>query len=303
MNNELPIFFDIKRYALHDGPNIRTTVFFKGCPLRCFWCHNPEGLGSSLEVVTVQERCIGCQECVDGCPEQALSWNGDTIRRDDLLCSLCLNCVEICPSLAHEAVGYQASIERIIGEIKKDLAFYDQSGGGVTFSGGEPLAQAGYLIELLKRCGELEIHRSVDTSGYAETDRLLEVAAHTDLFLFDLKLMDSALHEKYTGVDNEQILHNLEVLSKSKTNIRIRFPLVGTINDSVENVEAMGRFLSGLGTIDDVDLLPYHDLAGAKYRKLKRPDLTDRAYAVTPDIVARTKRLLEQHGLTVHLER
>ncbi len=303
MNNELPIFFDIKRYALHDGPNIRTTVFFKGCPLRCFWCHNPEGLESSLEVVTVQERCIGCQECVDGCPEQALSWNGDAIRRDDSLCSLCLNCVEICPSLAHEAVGYQASIERIIGEIKKDLAFYDQSGGGVTFSGGEPLAQAGYLIELLKRCGELEIHRSVDTSGYAETDRLLEVAAHTDLFLFDLKLMDSALHEKYTGVGNEQILQNLEVLSKSKTNIRIRFPLVGTINDSVENVEAMGRFLSGLGTIDDVDLLTYHDLAGAKYRKLHRPDLTDRAYTVSPDIVARTKRLLEQHGLTVHLER
>lgn len=303
MNNELPIFFDIKRYALHDGPNIRTTVFFKGCPLRCFWCHNPEGLASSLEVVTVQERCIGCRECVDGCPEQALSWAGDAIRRDESICSLCLNCVEICPSLAHEAVGYHSSIETIITEIKKDLPFYDQSGGGVTFSGGEPLAQPGYLIELLKRCGELEIHRSVDTSGYAETDRLLEVAAHTDLFLFDLKLMDSGLHEKYTGVGNEQILQNLEVLNKSNTSVRIRFPLVGTINDSVENVAAMGRFLSGLSSVKDVDLLAYHDLAGAKYRKLQIPDLTDRAYSVTPDIIARTKRLLEQHGLTVHLER
>jgi len=303
MNRKLPTFFDIKRYALHDGPNIRTTVFFKGCPLRCFWCHNPEGLDPSLEVVTVQERCIGCRECVDGCPEQALSWKGDAISRDNSLCSLCLNCVEICPSLAHEAVGYQSSVERIIEEIKKDLPFYDQSGGGVTFSGGEPLAQADYLIELLQRCGELEIHRSVDTSGYAETDRVLEVAAHTDLFLFDLKLMDSALHEKYTGVGNEQILQNLEVLSKSKATIRIRFPLVGTINDSVENVEAMARFISGLKTIEDVDLLVYHDLAGAKYKKLQRPDLTDRAYTVTPDIVARTRQLLEQHGLTVHLER
>ncbi|MGI9538446.1 MAG: glycyl-radical enzyme activating protein [Desulfocapsaceae bacterium] len=303
MNNGLPTFFDIKRYALHDGPNIRTTVFLKGCPLRCFWCHNPEGLDTSLEVVTVQERCIGCQECVDGCPEQALSWDGGIIRRDESLCSLCLNCVEICPSLAHEAVGYQASIDSIIGEIKKDLPFYDQSGGGVTFSGGEPLAQAGYLIELLQRCGELEIHRSVDTSGYAETDRLLEVAAHTDLFLFDLKIMDSALHEKYTGVGNEQILQNLEVLSKSTTEIRIRFPLVGTVNDSIENVETMGRFLSGLRSIENLDLLVYHDLAGAKYRKLQRPDLTGRAYTVTPEIVARTKRLLEQYGLTVHLER
>ena len=299
----MPIFFDIKRYALHDGPNIRTTVFFKGCPLRCFWCHNPEGLEGSLEVVTVQERCIGCRECVDGCPEQALSWEGETIRRDESLCSLCLNCVEICPSLAHEAVGYHSSIDTIIGEIKKDLPFYDQSGGGVTFSGGEPLAQPGYLIELLKRCGELEIHRSVDTSGYAETDRLLEVAAHTDLFLFDLKLMDSGLHEKYTGVGNEQILRNLEVLSKSDTSVRIRFPLIATINDSVDNVEAMGLFLSGLSSIKDVDLLVYHDMAGAKYRKLQRPDLTDRAYHVTSDIVDRTKRLLEHHGLKVHLER
>lgn len=303
MNNGLPIFFDIKRYALHDGPNIRTTVFLKGCPLRCFWCHNPEGLGSGLEVVTVQERCIGCQECVEGCPEQALCWEGDSISRNVDACSLCLNCVEICPSLAHEAVGYHSSIDTIINEIKKDLPFFDHSGGGVTFSGGEPLAQADYLIQLLERCGELEIHRSVDTSGYAETQTLLEVAAHTDLFLFDLKHMDSGLHEKVTGVGNEQILQNLEALSKTKAKIRIRFPLVGSINDSVENVEAMGRFLSGLGSIEHVDLLVYHDLAGAKYKKLDRPDLTDRAYNVSPEIVARTKRLLEAHGLTVHLER
>lgn len=303
MQNGLPTFFDIKRYALHDGPNIRTTVFFKGCPLRCFWCHNPEGIGCGLEVVIVQERCIGCQECVDGCPEQALSWDGATISRDDNRCTLCLNCVEICPSLAHEAVGYQAAIEEIIGEITKDQPFFDQSGGGVTFSGGEPLAQAEHLITLLKRCGELEIHRSVDTSGYAETPIMLEVAAHTDLFLFDLKHMDDGLHKEHTGVGNEQILHNLKMLSKNGVSLRIRFPLLASINDSVAHVEAMGRFLSGLGSIEHVDLLVYHDLAGAKYKKLKRPDLTDRAYSVTPEIVDRTRRLLEAHGLTVHLEK
>lgn len=303
MLNELPTFFDIKRYALHDGPQIRTTVFFKGCPLRCFWCHNPEGIGCGLEMVIVQERCIGCRECVHGCPEQALSWDGAAISRDDERCSLCLNCVEICPSLAHEAVGYQATIEEIVSEITKDQPFFDQSGGGVTFSGGEPLAQAEHLLMLLKRCGELEIHRCVDTSGYAETQILLEVAAHTDLFLFDLKHMDGGLHKKHTGVGNEQILHNLEVLSKNGVSVRIRFPLLASINDSAAHVEAMGRFLSGLGSIEHVDLLVYHDLAGAKYRKLKRPDLTDRAYSVTAEIVDRTRRLLEAHGLTVHLEK
>jgi pyruvate formate lyase activating enzyme len=211
--------------------------------------------------------------------------------------------VEICPSLAHEAVGYRASIDEIIGEISKDQPFYDQSGGGVTFSGGEPLAQAGQLVELLKRCGELEIHRSVDTSGHAETSTLLEVAAHTDLFLFDLKQMDNQLHEHFTGVGNEQILANLETLSKNGARIRIRFPLEATVNDSVENVEAMGRFLSDLGTIEHVDLIVYHDLAGSKYKKLGKPDLTDKAYRIGSESVDRTTRLLEAHGLTIHLER
>lgn len=303
MIHRLPLFFDIKRYALHDGPNIRTTVFFKGCPLRCIWCHNPEGISCEIEVVTVQERCIGCQECVDGCPEEALRWDSDAIIRNDQRCSLCLNCVEICPTLAHEAVGYRASTDEIIGEIGKDRPFFDQSGGGVTFSGGEPLAQAGPLIELLKRCGELEMHRSVDTSGHVETSTLLEVASHTDLFLFDLKHMDSKLHEKFTGVGNELILANLKTLSKNVTRVRIRFPLVATVNDSEENIEAMGRFLSDLGTIEHVDLLAYHDLAGSKYKKLGKPDLTDKAYSLGSESVGRTKRLLEAHGLTVHLEK
>ncbi len=299
---ELPTFFDIKRYALHDGPNIRTTVFFKGCPLHCFWCHNPEGIGGSLEVVTVQERCIGCRECLDGCPEQALSWRAEAIERDNDRCSLCLNCVEICPSLAHEAVGWQSTIDKVIGEIEKDLPFYDQSGGGVTFSGGEPLHQADHLIRLLKRCGELEIHRSVDTSGYAETATLLEVAEHTDLFLFDLKIMDSEEHKKYTGVSNEQILNNLKTLNEIGASVRIRFPLIGAINDSVENVEAMGQFLAGLAGIRDVDILVYHNLAGAKYKKLSKADVTDKAYGVAAQTVDRSRRILERFGLVVHIE-
>ncbi len=302
MMDQLPTFFDIKRYALHDGPNIRTTVFFKGCPLHCSWCHNPEGIGTTIDVVTVQERCIGCRECLEGCPEQALSFRDTLIERDASRCTLCLNCVEICPSLAHEAVGWQAAVETIIGEIEKDLPFYDQSGGGVTFSGGEPLFQSAHLISLLKRCGELEIHRSVDTSGYAETADLLAVAEHTDLFLYDLKLMDSDLHKKYTGVANALILRNLEALDKAGASVRVRLPLIGMVNDSEENIEAMGRFLSGLSHINDVDILVYHDLAGPKYKKLSQIGMNGTGSRVAPGVVGRTQNILEGFGLSVHRE-
>jgi len=300
---ELPTFFDIKRYALHDGPNIRTTVFFKGCPLRCFWCHNPEGIDPAIEIATVQERCIGCRECVEGCPETALAWSGKTIERDLSACSLCLNCVEICPSLAHEGVGWTASIDAVIKEIEKDLMFFDQSGGGVTFSGGEPLHQAAWLIELLKRCRALEIHCSVDTSGYGEKETLLEVARYTDLFLFDLKVMNPELHKKFTGVDNGLILRNLQALDEIGAAVRVRFPLIAAVNDSVENVEEMARFVAGLTQINDIDILVYHDLAGPKYRKLSRLDQTERAHRVTPEILDRTRMILEHHGLCVHLEK
>ncbi len=302
MTVENPIFFDIKRYALHDGPNIRTTIFFKGCPLRCFWCHNPEGIHDDLEIVTVQDKCIGCRECLEGCPESALSWQSETIERDIDRCSLSLNCVEICPSLAQEAIGWRSGIEEIIKEIDKDRPFYDLSGGGVTFSGGEPLHQAQHLINLLKRCGQLEIHRSVDTSGYAETSTVLEVAPHTDLFLYDLKLMDAALHKEYTGVDNTLIVANLKKLDEIGAVVRIRLPLIKTINDSVENIESTARFLAELNHINDVDLLVYHDLAGAKYKKLARADITDRGYTPEPEIVDRTQQILEKYGLSVHLE-
>lgn len=157
--------FSIKHYALHDGPNIRTTVFFKGCPLSCFWCHNPEGIDAQIEIVTIADKCIGCKECIHGCPESALAFTEQGLVRDQQRCTVCMNCVEICPALAHEALGWHSDIDSVMAEIEKDLVFYDQSGGGVTFSGGEPLMQADAL-QLLKRCGDLEIHRAVDTSAH-----------------------------------------------------------------------------------------------------------------------------------------
>ena len=300
---DYPIFFDIKRYALHDGPNIRTTVFFKGCPLRCIWCHNPEGINTGLEVITLPEKCIGCRECIDGCPESALSPDSAGIVRDEARCSLHMNCVEICPSLAHEAVGWTSSLDAMMTEIEKDRPFYDESGGGVTFSGGEPLFQADHLIGLLKKCGEKDIHRTVDTSGFADTDTLLEVAEYTDLFLFDLKHMDGKRHKKFTGVDNDIILHNLRRLNDRQAKVKIRFPLIGSVNDDTETVEAMGRFLSELDHINDVDLLIYHHLAGAKYQKLDRVDMTDALFTPSAGTVSAIKKRLEHYGITVNLER
>jgi len=302
MSADQPIFFDIKRYALHDGPNIRTTVFFKGCPLRCPWCRNPEGIRTGLEVVTIQDRCIGCRECIDGCPESALSLDDRIIVRNEDRCLLHLNCVEICPSLAQKAVGWKASIDRMMEEIEKDLPFFDEFDGGVTFSGGEPLIQADHLVELLRRCGEKEIHRTVDTSGYAAADTLLSVAEHTDLFLFDLKHMDPVRHREFTGVDNGPILRNLRILGEQGARVRIRIPLIGSVNDDRENIDATGRFLARLDAIQDVDLRVYHHLAGATYRKLDLNDVGGAFFSPSADAVVEIRNILEDYGLSVSLE-
>ena len=301
MNSLKPLIFSIKRYALHDGPNIRTTVFFKGCPLSCFWCHNPEGISARSEVVFTPDKCIGCRECIAACPQNALSVTQSGLVRDQKLCSNCFECVEICPSLAQEAVGYTSSVQQIMAEIEKDLPFFDQSGGGVTFSGGEPLMQKDALMTLLERCGEKGIHRAIDTTGFAPTPHLLDVAEHTEMFLFDLKHMDPYLHREFTGVPNELILSNLERISRLPVDIRIRIPLLKGINDSDENIRATAEFIASLGRIRRVDLLAYHHFASSKYLKLGNS--YHAAESNVPDTLtlARVKNTLQNYGLDVHL--
>lgn len=260
--------FAIKRYALHDGPNIRTTIFFKGCPLTCHWCHNPEGIDFQIDILTHTEKCVGCKECVRNCPDKALQLTETGICRDTKICTICRACVEICPALAHEATGWDMTTEQLLFEIKKDLPFYDQSGGGVTISGGEPLCQPESLLTLLQGCGALGIHRTVDTSGFAPTNTLMRIAAHTDLFLIDLKHMDIKRHQQYTGVANDLILHNLQTLSDSGQSIRVRMPLIPGINDDEKNIVATGNFVAGCKSVQGIDVLPYHPSATAKYKKL-----------------------------------
>ena len=259
--------FAVKPFSLHDGPNLRTTVFFKGCPLNCLWCHNPEGIQPATTVVSSPDKCVGCGECVAQCQQGALVLKENTIVRESEKCSCCFGCVEQCPALVHEAIGWQSDVAGIMEVVKKDIAFFDQSGGGVTFSGGEPLAQPEFLLALLKACGQLAIHRVVDTSVWAPSKVVREVAAYTDLFLCDIKHMDDSIHKKNTGVGNELILDNIRLLASKGQEIRIRVPLIPGMNDSPDNLLATAAFIKTLG-ISSIDMLPYHQAARAKYDKL-----------------------------------
>ena len=263
------LIFDIKRYAINDGPGIRMTIFTKGCPLSCVWCHNPESQSPHAQKLYTADKCIGCQSCVDACPENACELTPQGIITDPELCKLCGICADVCPTKATEISGQTISKEEIFAKIEKERIFFDQSGGGVTFSGGEPLQHADYLIELLDECGERGIHRTVDTSGLAKTETLLEVAKRTDHFLYDLKMMDSAKHKKWTGVPNEKILENLQILATMGAKINIRVPLIKGVNADEENIRQTAEFVANLaGEKKVVNLLPYHNIATRKYQKL-----------------------------------
>ncbi len=259
--SEKGLIFNIQRFSIHDGPGIRTVVFLKGCPLRCLWCHNPEGQFFKKEMVLWDDRCIGCETCRKVCPDSAVE-NPEN-------CTFCGKCVEECPAGAREIAGKEMTVEEVMTEIKKDMVFYEESSGGVTFSGGEPLFQRNFLISLLKRCKEEGISTAIETCGYSSWDVLLSVIKYTDLFLFDLKLMDEELHKKFTGVSNLIIIENLVKLSSNHKNIIIRIPVVPGINDSIENIDKTSEFVSSLG-IKEVHLLPFHKGGVEKYRRLKR---------------------------------
>lgn len=263
--------FNIMKYAVHDGPGIRTTVFLKGCPLNCWWCHNPESQELKQQLTFFPNRCIGCMDCISACKENAITAVNGTVVTDLNKCKNNGDCTLVCFAEAREMAGKSMSVDEVVKEVLKDKVFYDESGGGVTFSGGEPLMQSSYLVEILKEFKELGIHTTIDTCGFAPSEVVKEVAKLTDLFLFDLKHMNSEKHEQYTGVSNNLILKNLNMLDKMVKNIIIRIPVIPGFNNSKEELEDFKSYISTLENVKEVNLLPYHSIGQEKYNRIGKP--------------------------------
>lgn len=260
--------FDIKRFAIHDGPGIRTTVFFKGCPLRCVWCHNPEGLEKGKDIWVKAERCIGCASCVEVCSYGALYLSDNVMSIQKDRCTFCNKCTIVCPTLAIQRIDCAVSVCSLVEDLLKDKLFADVSKGGVTLSGGEPLAQPEFVCELLTRLKEHGVHTCIETSLAAPLDIVMSVASRVDLMMVDLKLMDSIEHKRYIGIPNTDIMNNFRALSEKFTNIEVRVPLVPGITATKKNLVTIRDFVNDCTPDIPIELLNYNPLAPNKYRLL-----------------------------------
>jgi pyruvate formate lyase activating enzyme len=294
------MIFDIQRFAIHDGPGIRTNVFLKGCPLRCWWCQNPEGISSKPQIMYFEYKCLHCHLCVDLCPLQAIRIDkGDVHIIDRELCDGCGKCSDNCPSNALKLVGREYSVEEVMEEIRKDVTFFDSSGGGVTFTGGEPFFQPLFLKGLLEACKAEGIHTVVETSGFVSREILRKLMQYIDLFYHDIKLFDDESSSLYTGVPSKPILDNMRFLSESKRNMVIRFPVIPTITDTEENIRGIAGFLSTL-RVEEIHLLPFHDVA-EKYARLGMPYKMRVHEAPSRERLKEIKEVFEGIGLKVVL--
>ncbi|MBE6716361.1 MAG: glycyl-radical enzyme activating protein [Ruminococcaceae bacterium] len=264
--------FDIQKFCINDGPGIRTTVFFKGCPLRCEWCHNPESNRIKPELLFMAEKCIGCEECAAVCESFVHIFDEEHIVLRDK-CVSCKKCETVCPVKALEIAGKSVSADEIIKIIMSDKEFYEDSGGGLTISGGEPFMQYGFMLEILKKAKENGLHTCVETCGYTDEEKLLEAAEYIDIFLFDYKLTEADLHKKYTGVDNTKILENLKALDENGSKIILRCPIIPSVNDNEGHFRGIAATADSLRNVIGIEIAPYHELGISKSERLGQENI------------------------------
>ena len=262
------MIFNIQKYSVQDGPGIRTTVFLKGCPLCCQWCHNPEGISPRREIVVIENRCIACGECRSACPFGAEIAGQGVLPARPEPCTLCGVCVDACPTGARQMIGRTMTVDEVMAEALKDRVFYETSGGGVTVSGGEPLQQPKFLLALLETLRGNGVRVALDTTGYGCTEHLLNAAELSDLVLYDLKAFDDQRHRELTGVSNRTILDNLKSLDESHHNVWIRLPIVPGFNDDAAELGKIADFVTELRSVTLVNLLPFHRTGLHKYQRL-----------------------------------
>jgi pyruvate formate lyase activating enzyme len=294
------VTFNLQHYSIHDGPGIRTTVFLKGCPLRCLWCQNPESQDLKPVIFLNLERCTGCGTCVEACPESAIRLIDGKSKTDRRLCKGHGQCAEVCPNEARSLMGRYMTAREVFDDVNADAIFYQNSGGGVTLSGGDPVAQPEFSRAILKLCRDAGIHTAIETSGFAKWDILKGILEYTDLVLYDIKHMDSTKHKEYTGVPNEIILENAKKIHEElNLPMLARLPIMPGYNDSPENMEKTARFIANdLGGSSKVHLLPYHRLGETKYERMEEPE---KATSISPPSEAHMEglvKIFESAGLT-----
>ncbi len=292
--------FNIQKFSIHDGPGIRTVVFFKGCPLRCKWCSNPESQMMHTQILWNGEKCLHCRLCETNCPAHSISFAHNVFRFTYKSCTGCLTCTSQCPGKALEYMGKQMTVEEVMKEVMKDKDFYEESGGGVTLSGGEVLSQPEFAAELLKECKKSGLHTALETTGYAPAKTFQTVTEPADLLLFDMKHHDREKHREYTGVSNETITDNMKSAVRAGKHVIARIPVIPNVNNSPDDAREFCRLLQDIG-IREVNLLPFHQFGERKYGQLGMEYEMKDVKALHPEDLQEFLQIFTEHGFEVKI--